>query len=47
LKRMFLHAHRLSFFHPVSHLTMSLESPLPPELTGFLERLELPRVVAT
>ena len=37
LQRFFLHAHRLTFQSPSSGERLSFESPLPPELTGFLE----------
>jgi len=40
LGRNFLHAAKLEFEHPISHKTLQLEAPLPPELVGFLERLE-------
>lgn len=39
LKRLFLHAARLEFRHPVSGSKMRLESPLPPDLQAVLERL--------
>jgi 23S rRNA pseudouridine955/2504/2580 synthase len=39
LKRMFLHAARLRFTHPVSGATLTLAAPLPAELAGFLETL--------
>jgi 23S rRNA pseudouridine955/2504/2580 synthase len=39
LKRMFLHAHRLRFAHPVSGCKMDVEAPLPAELSSLLERL--------
>jgi 23S rRNA pseudouridine955/2504/2580 synthase len=40
LKRMFLHAHRMSLVHPLTGAAMRLESPLPPDLEGFLARLD-------
>jgi 23S rRNA pseudouridine955/2504/2580 synthase len=40
LKRMFLHACRLSFSHPVTSIALSLESRLPPDLQSFLDRLD-------
>jgi 23S rRNA pseudouridine955/2504/2580 synthase len=40
LKRMFLHAARLELQHPLTGHQLVLEAPLPPELTGFLQRLE-------
>ncbi len=39
LKRMFLHAARLEFRHPVSAETTLVEAPLAPALAGFLESL--------
>jgi 23S rRNA pseudouridine955/2504/2580 synthase len=36
LKRMFLHAWRLQFSHPVSDERIELLAPLPPELEQFL-----------
>ncbi len=39
LKRMFLHAWRLSFKHPVTGQTIELEAPLPPELQRFVDAL--------
>ncbi|MCR4300263.1 MAG: 23S rRNA pseudouridine(955/2504/2580) synthase RluC [Sulfuricaulis sp.] len=39
LKRMFLHAHRLRFAHPVNASKMDVEAPLPAELSSLLERL--------
>jgi 23S rRNA pseudouridine1911/1915/1917 synthase len=36
IPRLFLHAHRLSFFHPVSKERMVFLSPLPHELKKFL-----------
>jgi 23S rRNA pseudouridine1911/1915/1917 synthase len=38
LERQFLHAHRLSFVHPVTHEELDLESPLPEDLVAALER---------
>ena len=40
LKRMFLHAAKLCFPHPLSAQAISLEAPLPPELADFLLRLD-------
>jgi len=37
--RMFLHARRLSFIHPVSGETIELEAPLPPECETLLAAL--------
>ncbi|MGE5738199.1 MAG: RluA family pseudouridine synthase [Betaproteobacteria bacterium] len=39
LKRMFLHARRLSFVHPASGKTMEVASPVPGELGDFLRAL--------
>lgn len=39
LKRLFLHAQRLRFAHPVSGDRMEVDAPLPAELTDLLERL--------
>jgi 23S rRNA pseudouridine955/2504/2580 synthase len=41
LKRMFLHAWRLSLPHPVTGRRLSLEAPLPPELLEVLSRANL------
>ena len=38
LKRMFLHAWRLSLPHPISGQVLSLESPLPADLSAFVAR---------
>jgi 23S rRNA pseudouridine955/2504/2580 synthase len=40
LKRMFLHAWRMSLLHPLEARPLSLESALPPELATFVERLD-------
>ena len=40
LKRMFLHAHRLRFVHPATGEEIIVESPLPPELSRFVARLD-------
>ncbi len=39
LKRMFLHAYRLAFTHPLSGEPVSVEAPLPPECRRFLDSL--------
>ncbi len=39
LKRVFLHAHRLSFAHPITDDTLHFESPLPSGLQNILEKL--------
>lgn len=40
LKRMFLHASSISFKHPATDSTVTLEAPLPDELQHFLRTLE-------
>ena len=40
LKRMFLHAWRLSLPHPIEKRLLTIESPLPPDLGGFIARLD-------
>lgn len=40
LKRMFLHAAKLKFAHPLTGEVLDLEAPLPPELQDYLDRLE-------
>ena len=40
LKRMFLHAWRLTLPHPTEPRQLELESPLPPDLAGFIKRLD-------
>ena len=40
LKRMFLHAARFRFEHPLTRERIDIEAPLPEELARFLERLE-------
>ena len=40
LKRMFLHAAKLSFAHPLTGAPLVLESALPEELASFIERLD-------
>lgn len=42
LSRQFLHAARLAFPHPEDGREIACASPLPPELSGFLEGLGLP-----
>ncbi len=39
LPRVFLHAAKISFFHPVTNELLSFESPLPDELVNFLSTL--------
>jgi 23S rRNA pseudouridine1911/1915/1917 synthase len=41
LGRHFLHASHLEFAHPVSGQSTVVESPLPPELSSFLERMKI------
>jgi 23S rRNA pseudouridine955/2504/2580 synthase len=36
LKRMFLHAHRITFLHPDSGKSITLDAKLPPECENFL-----------
>jgi 23S rRNA pseudouridine955/2504/2580 synthase len=43
LKRMFLHAHRVTFPHPLSGERTEITAPLPTELEAFLECLRSPR----
>ena len=40
LKRMFLHAHRIRFTHPVDGREVVVEAPLAPELAAFVARLD-------
>ncbi len=40
LKRMFLHAHRIAFTHPLDGNSIVIESPLAPDLAGFIARLD-------
>ncbi|TAH42120.1 MAG: RluA family pseudouridine synthase [Betaproteobacteria bacterium] len=40
LKRMFLHAARLSFDHPLTGQRLSFEAPLPDDLQDFIDRLD-------
>ncbi|MEO6421779.1 MAG: RluA family pseudouridine synthase [Candidatus Nitrotoga sp.] len=39
LKRMFLHAHSITFTHPLTDEVMQLSAPLPNELQGFMDDL--------
>lgn len=41
LNRVFLHAHKITFRHPVSNEALSFESTLAPELTHFLKSLKI------
>jgi 23S rRNA pseudouridine955/2504/2580 synthase len=40
LKRMFLHAHRIRFTHPVDGREVVVEAPLAPDLAAFVARLD-------
>jgi 23S rRNA pseudouridine1911/1915/1917 synthase len=40
LKRQFLHATRLGFTHPFTGTAVEVESPLPPDLQGFLAQIK-------
>lgn len=40
LKRMFLHAHRIAFAHPITGEMLRFEAPLPADLRAFLAALE-------
>jgi 23S rRNA pseudouridine1911/1915/1917 synthase len=40
LGRQFLHARRLAFVHPFTQQELEVESPLPPDLQGFLAELK-------
>jgi 23S rRNA pseudouridine955/2504/2580 synthase len=40
LKRMFLHAAKLGLPHPLTDACIELESPLPEDLQGFIEKLD-------
>jgi 23S rRNA pseudouridine955/2504/2580 synthase len=39
IKRMFLHAHKLTFVHPATGEPLTVAAPLPDECTGFLQQL--------
>ena len=41
LSRLFLHAAQLTFYHPMTEAKMTVEAPLPSELSSVLSRLEL------
>jgi 23S rRNA pseudouridine955/2504/2580 synthase len=43
LKRMFLHAHQLTFVHPDSGTPVTLNAPLPPDCRQFLDSLAVPK----
>jgi len=40
LKRMFLHAHRIGFAHPIDGREVVIESPMPSELAAYVARLD-------
>ena len=40
LKRLFLHAEKLSFLHPVTNEKLNLHAPMPEELQNFLDKLK-------
>ena len=40
LKRMFLHAHSISFAHPLTGELLSLSAQLPKELQAFVDKLD-------
>ncbi len=40
LKRMFLHAHKIAFAHPIGGDSIVVESPLAPDLVRFIARLD-------
>jgi 23S rRNA pseudouridine955/2504/2580 synthase len=40
LKRMFLHAHSISFNHPLTGEPLSISAPLPTDLQNFLDKLD-------
>jgi 23S rRNA pseudouridine955/2504/2580 synthase len=40
LKRMFLHAHRIRFVHPIDGREVIIEAPLAPDLAAFVARLD-------
>ena len=46
LKRMFLHAAKLSFIHPATGERLRIEAPLPPDCSSFLETLAAERHVS-
>jgi 23S rRNA pseudouridine955/2504/2580 synthase len=43
LKRMFLHAHSISFSHPLTGEPLAISAPLPRELQSFVDRLDAAR----
>ena len=47
LKRMFLHAHRMRFAHPLTGDELTVESPLSPDLERFVARLDAETVAAS
>jgi 23S rRNA pseudouridine955/2504/2580 synthase len=47
LKRMFLHAHSISFSHPLTGEPMQLIAPLAKELESFIARLDAAAAAST
>jgi 23S rRNA pseudouridine955/2504/2580 synthase len=47
LKRMFLHARRVAFAHPISRMQVEIDSPLPADLAAFVARLDSASTVLT
>jgi 23S rRNA pseudouridine955/2504/2580 synthase len=47
LKRMFLHAHRIAFAHPLTGADIVIEAPLPDELSAFIARLGAARAATS
>jgi 23S rRNA pseudouridine955/2504/2580 synthase len=47
LNRLFLHASRLKFQHPVNKETVQVDAPLPDDLNRVLERLGIDTVPGT
>ena len=45
LKRMFLHAWRVEFLHPLTNEPIVIEVPLPKELQSFIDRLNNAKTV--
>lgn len=46
IKRMFLHAHRLTLVHPATGEALTVSAPLPPECVEFLQQLREPGAAA-
>jgi len=47
LRRLALHAHAIAFAHPVSGAPVAIEAPMPDDMGLALDRLGLPRALAT